>query len=363
MSKVEVLKLNKYIRIDPHSLLNQGNKYVTNGINNEFFYFVESRYFGSPTNQAIIDNYVNYIIGNGLKAIEGISQEDLDTIISEEDLRCIITEYKMQGNSPIQVVYSKSRDRRVAKLHSIPAKNVAVVKQDDISEDIQQYWYCFDWYNRYKFTPYEVPAFGKGNDVEKETEIYYLKRYSPQPIFSLPDYVSGLQYCEVEEEMSNYYINHIRNNFSAGKVVNIYQGEAETEEAMDEAERLIKGRLAGSSNAGNVIVSFNANKDQKTTVENIEVIDAYKQFETLSKESRQKIMLSHKVNNPALFGFANPTGFSSNGDELEVSLNMLYRSQINPIRRVIIKALESILSINSEDIKIGFRDFNELLKE
>jgi hypothetical protein len=159
--------------------------------------------------------------------------------------------------------------------------------------------------------------------------------------------------------MSNYYINHIKNNFSAGKVVNIYQGESEDEEAEEEAVRLIKSKLTSSENAGTVIVAFNKNTEEKTTVENIEVVDAYKQFETLSEESRQKIMLSHKVNNPALFGFANPSGFSSSGDELEVSLKMLYRSQINPIRRTLIKYLEKVLSINNKDVKLRFKDFDE----
>lgn len=358
-NRIDIITLNKYVRINPHSLLTQGNKYVTNGTNNEFFYFVESRYFGSPTNQAIIDNYVNYIIGDGLEALDGISQETLDTILSEEDLRGIVAEFKLQGNAPIQVAYSKSPKKTVARLHSIPAKNIAVVNQDDISQEIQQYWYCYDWMNRHKFKPYEVPAFNTLPESSRETEIYYLKSYSPQPLFSLPDYISGLQYCEVEEEMSNYYINHIRNNFSAGKVVNIYQGEAESEEAMDIAERTIKNKLTGSGNAGNLIISFNANKDQATTVDNIEVIDAYKQFETLSEESRQKIMLSHKVNNPGLFGFANATGFS-NGNELDIALKNLYRAQINPMRRVIVKSIEEILKINNPDVKVGFKDFDDL---
>ena len=355
---VEVVEMNNYVKPNTRSLLTQGNKYVTNGPDNNYFYLIEDMSIGSPTNSAVIDGYVNYIIGDGLKAVDGISQEDLDSILNEEDLRMLVNEYKLQGNSPLQIVYAETETKLVAKIYAVPAKRVAIVKQDNITEDIESFWYCFDWQAKSKFKPYEIPGFGFGE--ENETELYYIRRYSSQPLFSLPDYQSGLQYCKIEEELSNYYINHIQNNFSAGKIVNINQGEALDPDAELIAERTIKKRLSGSQNAGTIIVSFNKNTEDKTTVENIEIVDAYKQFETLSKEAREKIMLSHKVNNPALFGFANPTGFSSSGDELTQSLNMLYRSQINPMRRVIIKHLEKILRINNPNVKLKFKDFIDL---
>lgn len=358
-SKVDVIQANNYVRQNPHSLITQGNKYVTNGSNNDYFYFVEDMYLASATNQAIIDNYVNYVIADGLEVINGISQEDLDNIIDEENLRLLVTEYKTQGNSPIQVVYSKLPDKKVAKLYSLPAKQVAIVNQDDLSDEIERFWFCYDWNNKYKFKPYEVPSFGFGE--KRESEIFYLKRQSPQPLFSLPDYQSGLQYCKVEEEISNYFINHIQNNFSAGKVVNIYQGEAEDEEAEEQAERIIKKKLSGTSNAGNIIVAFNKNTEEKTTIDSVEITDAYQQFDFLSKEAREKIMLSHKVNSPSLFGFSNASGFSDGGAELDVALKHLYRSQINPIRRTILSALEEILSINSDrKVKLRFKDFEDL---
>lgn len=360
MKRIEVINLNNHVRVNPHELLNTYSKYITNGENNDFFYYVENRYLGSPTNQAVIDSYVNYIIGEGLISLDGISQEDLDNILDEENLRLLISEFKIQGNAPVEVIYSKSEERKVAKLYAVSAKTVAVKRQTDLSEDIEAYWYCFDWKNQHTFVPYEVPAFGYGDVDTRKTEILYIKRQSPQPIFALPDYQSGLQYCEVEEEMSNYYLNHIKNNFSAGKIVNINQGEALSEEAEEEAERLIKRKLTGSGNAGSVIVSFNKSKETETTVENIEITDAYKQFETLSKESRQKIMLSHKVTNPSLFGFSQATGFSDGGEELSTSLRILYRSQINPMRRIIIKNLEKVLKINNPDVKLAFKDFAEL---
>jgi len=249
-------------------------------------------------------------------------------------------------------------------MYFIPIKQIAIVKQEDITEEPKAYWYSFDWTLRTKFRPKLIPAFGFGNtDPELGeidfTELLYVKIPSAQPLFSLPDYVSGLQAAQMEEEMSNYCINYIRNNFSAVKIVNINQGIPENDEAQEEAENAILGKVRGSSNAGNIIVSFNNNKENATTVETVEITNAYEQFEWLSTNCRDKILMAHKINDPGLFGIITGTGFSSTADQMAMSLKILYRNQINPLREIIIDALEKTLSFNNPNVQIEFKDFAE----
>jgi len=240
----------------------------------------------------------------------------------------------------------------------VPTKSLESNKEPDITDDVKSYWYSFEWRYRTKYRPVEIPAFGFGDKLE--SEILYIKRHSPQPLFALPDWQSGIQYCQTEEELSNYYVSHIRNNFSAGKIVNINQGTTDSEEAMDDAEQRIIGRLTGSSNAGSIIVSFNDNVDNKTTVETIPVEDAFSQFQFLSQECVEKIMLAHKVNDKSLFGLPMPSGFNSVAEQMVQSLKILYRSQINPMRRLLIKGLEPVFKVNDPLIKLIFTDFEEL---
>lgn len=358
-SNISVINFNKYERIDYTSLLYQGTKFITLGTDNEFFYRLDNKYYGSPTNQAIINSYVNYILGEGLVAESGIRQDILDKIIDFSDLKTLALELKKTGNVPLQVTYSKiPNQKKVAKIHAHPSKNVAIQNQPDLSDNIQGYWYCYDWFNKTKFKPYKVPAFKYG--MGKESEIYYIKNNSTEPLFSMPDWVSGVQFAEMEEEISNYMLNHIKRNFSAGKIVNIYQGEAESEEAEDEVERLIKAKLSGSQNAGEIIVAFNKNTEEKITVENIEITDAYQQFEFLSEYCKKQLFTSHSVTSPSLFGADKSTGFSSDSDEMKTALRMLYRSQINPIRNKITSALEEILDESYPGIELSFKDFEEL---
>lgn len=356
-SKLVAIKLNSYVAPDPQSLLVQTQRYLTNGPDNSYFYTVEKAYLGSPTNQAIIDNYANYIMGEGLYDESGTI--DISKFIRKEDQRLAITDFKIHGACAFQVIYKL--DGTISRLYYIPTKTLAPNREQDITDDPTGYWYSFDWQLRSRFRPKLYPAFGYGD--KRETEILYIKRHSPQPIFALPDWQSGIQYCQLEEQLSNYYINHIKNNFSAGKIVNINQGIPDNDDAQEEAELAIKSQLTGTSNAGNVIVSFNENKENATTVENIEITDAYSQFQFLSEEAKTNIMLAHKVNNKILFGLPNPSGFSSAADEMVQALKQLYRAQINPSREIITDALDEAFATISPEISLKFRDFEELRTE
>lgn len=355
MKKLHVIEMNKYVKVDVQSLLTSSNKWITNGADNSYFYTVEDAYLGSPTNQSIIDNFTNYILGEGLEDTTG--SVDISSILNEEDLRNAVTDFKMQGACVFQVIYNFGGG--VNKLYYVPTKSIAVNKEMDITDNITSYWYSFDWRFRTKYKPQEYPAFGYGNGLE--SEILYIKRQSTQPIYALPDWQSGIQYCQTEEELSNYYNKHIKNNFSAGKIININQGTTASDEAMEETEEAILRKVTGSNSAGNTIVSFNDNYDNRTTVDNIEITDAYSQFEFLSKECLEKIMLSHKVNDKALFGLPMPSGFSSVAEQMVQSLKILYRSQINPIRRILTSNLDKVFQKNNPNVKLVFRDYEELI--
>ena len=354
MKRIHLLEMNKYVKVDIQSLLISSKKWITNGTNNEYFYTVEEAYLGSPTNQSIIDNFTNYILGEGL--VDTTGSIDIESILGEEDLRNAVTDFKMQGACAFQVIYNFGGG--LNKLYYVPTKSIAVNKEVDITDDVKSYWYSFDWRFMTKYRPVEYPAFGCGNGLQ--TEILYIKRQSAQPVYALPDWQSGIQYCQTEEELSNYYNKHIKNNFSAGKIININQGTTDSEEAMEEAEAAILNKVSGSNNAGNVIISFNDNKDNATTVDSIEITDAYSQFQFLSQECLEKIMLAHKVNDKSLFGLPMASGFNSVAEQMVQSLKILYRSQINPMRKILTSNLERAFKKTNPNVKLEFKNYEEL---
>ena len=352
MKKIQAFELNNYVRPDERIVLTNTGKYLTHGQNNSYYQYVEERYIGSPTNNAVIDAYCSYIYGEGLQA-----NIDINSIISKNDVRLAIKDLKMHGQYTLQVVYTKDR-KNIAKLYHIPVKQIAVDRPLDITDPIENFWYSFDWRYQTKYRPALVPAFGTTSG--KETEIAFVRTPSCEPIYSLPDYQSALQYCDLEEELSNFYTCHVKNKFSAGTIVNINQG-FDTPEEQEEAERSILAKTTGTTNAGTVIISVNDNKENATTVEQIVIADAYNQYEWLSTEARDKILMAHKVVNPILFGIKDGGGLGNNADEMTVALKTLYRSQIKPFREIFIDGLENILAYGGTTPELYFKDFEELV--
>ena len=187
MKRLHFIEMNKYVKVDIQSLLISSNKWITNGADNSYFYAVEDAYLGSPTNQAIIDNFTDYILADGLIDENGLV--DIEKILDEEDLRNAVTDFKMQGACAFQVIYNFGG--QVSKLYYVPTKSLAVNKEPDITDEVTSYWYSFDWRFRTRYKPTQIPAFGYGNGLE--TEILYIKRQSAQPVYALPDWKSGIK--------------------------------------------------------------------------------------------------------------------------------------------------------------------------
>jgi len=254
-SDITLIQMNNYIR--PKIEENKSKNWVLNGKNNSFYQYLIDRYNGSPTNSAIINSYINMIYGGGLGAYNANTNTadwlKLNVILKAVDLRKVISDFVIFNEFSWQVIRAKN-GKDLASLKHLPKERVAPALENE-DEEIETYWYCRDWRNTNKYPPIAFSAFGTSKDA---IEIYNGKPYKAgKTYFADPDYLAGLPYCEMEEEISNYYINHIKNGLSFGYIINIPDGNSLSNEEKDELERKIKSKLVGSSNAGKFVLSFN----------------------------------------------------------------------------------------------------------
>jgi hypothetical protein len=227
--------------------------------------------------------------------------------------------------------------------------------------NIEAVYYCDDWTQPHKFKPKRIPLFdGK---MSEALMIKVVKPYQAGKFyFSDPDYLAGLQYAEMEEEISNFCINHIKNGLSFGYVINMNNGGALTDEMKDKIEWQIKEKLTGSENAGRFIISFNDGKEAEVSVVPLEVNDAHNQWEFLTQESRQQILTAHGVTSPLLFGLPSAGGFGANADELDTASKLLQDYQISPKQEIFIDELASILELNNLETDLAFIPLRESYK-
>jgi hypothetical protein len=353
-SDVSLFQLSNYVKPQVEELA--GVKWVLNGKNNSFFQYTIDRYNGSPTNKAIIDAYKHLIYGQGVA--ENNKKEiykDLNEIFSKKEQRKCIADFYEFGQYDMQILRAKGGGK-IAQILHIPTNKLGMEKLDKDGK-INGVWYSDDWSNVTKYPPNFIPAFevsANGNTLKHAISVKSVRPYSAgKTYFSDPSYLAGMQYAETEEEISNFFINHIQNGLSFGYIINFNNGDTLTDQEKDEIERQIHTRLTGTSNAGKFLLSFNNGKEAEVTIVPLEVNDAHNQWQFLTDEARQQLITAHGVF-PNLFGIATSNGLSNNADELDVQSKMLQDYQIMPRQQLFIDELAPIIEINGLSTDLYF---------
>jgi len=361
MSNIHVLKLAQYE--PPVVEESKRNEWVTYGENNSYYTFLMERYKNSTTNNAIINNISRLIYGKGLSATDANKKPNeyaqMKAMVSAEDLRKVVLDFEMLGQAAFQVHYTADR-KKIQKLYHIPVHLLAPEKCNKDGE-IEAYYYSNNWEDTRNYAPERIPAFGYGSE---KVEILIVQPYSVgMKYFSYVDYQGGIPYAVLEEEISNYLINEVQRGFSGRIVVNFNNG-VPTPEEQDIIKSKVLSQLSGTD-GHKVIVAFNNNAESKTTVDAMPVNDAPDLYNTLSEECMRKIMLSHNVTSPLLFGIASANGFSSNADELQNSFILFDNLVVRPKQEVILDAIDKVLAFNGVSLNLFFRtlkplEFNDL---
>jgi hypothetical protein len=102
-------------------------------------------------------------------------------------------------------------------------------------------------------------------------------------------------------------------------------------------------KMSGTQMAGKRIFTFNESQDRAPKVDLIPLDDADKKWTVLSEESRNNIMISHRVTSPLLFGIRESGGLGSNSDELKQAFKIFKQQVIEPYQRLICDAVEILM--------------------
>jgi len=350
---IEVIQMSNYVRPEVKEVTSK--EFVLNGEKNGFYTYIIDRYNGSPTNRTIIDSFAQFIYGKGLystqQSVKAIQFANILRILSKKDLRAICQDYAIFTEASIELIY---KEGKLKQAKHVPKNQIAPSKLNDKGE-IVDYWYSQDFNNTRKYTPIPIPNFKTTDKIKNGSLIYVISDYQVGKIYySDPSYLAGLPYAELEEEIANYCINHIKNGLSTGHFINMNNGIPESEEVKDGIVKDIKGKATGSNNAGRIVVLFNEDKEHETTVTPLEVSEAHKQYEFLSSESGQKLMTAHRVTSPIIFGVMKEGGLGNNANEMEVAFDEIMTMTIQPKQEIILDALMEIFQSEGYSIDLDF---------
>jgi hypothetical protein len=356
------IKLVQLATYTSPTIVEQKNKeWVEYGEDNNYYGYLIDLFYGSATNNACIKGISDLIYGQGLEVVK-VDRHldgylDLKKLFHEDCLRNAAMDLKMLGQCAIHLVKSKDRKRYVKAEHWA----IQTLRPEKCNEkgEITGYYFCADWSKMKRGQkPHRFDAFGFD---EKSTEcVLVIKPYSTGNYYFSPvDYQGGTQWAELETEISNYHINNIKNGMAPSMLINFNNGQPPAE-VKDMIEAQIINKFTGSSNTGKFILSFNDNAESKADITPVQLSDAHNQYQFLSTESMQKVMMSHRVTSPMLLGIKDSTGFGNNAEELKTASILFDNTVIRPFQRLLLDGVKKIMNANGYNLDVYFKTLQPL---
>ena len=329
--------------------------YKTGDDGQDYFESLIEKYLGSPTNACCINGITEMIYGRGLDALDSAEKPEMyakmKLLFKPSCMRKVVNDYKLLGQAAVQVIYNKNKTA-ITKVVHFPMETLRAEKAKN--GKCEAYYYHPKWTDlKTSDKPKRIPTFGNGGKGDL-LELYIFKPYKSGFYYYAPvDYNGCLQYAELEEEVANYHINNIQNGLQPSLLVNFNNG-IPNEETQELIERKIYDKFSGSSNAGKFILTFNESAEDQASIEAIHLPDAHAQYQFLADESREKIMLGHRIVSPILLGIKDNTGFGNNAEELRTASIIMDNMVIRPFQQQLIEGLDEILAFNKITLQLYF---------
>jgi hypothetical protein len=336
---MELLKLKEYQeRSYAEKPSNQG--FVNYGDDNLFPQYLIDLYKSSATHNALCTSIAYMIFGDGVQADTLEARLKIEEWGLQDEVRKACLDLKIQGGFALEVVYSIDRST-IAKVRHCPFENIRTGEVDD-KEKVNFYYYSKDWSDK-TCEPEVVRAFDPSDSVDYPVQILYVKPFSPGSYYyPKPDYIGSIDYIELDKEIGKYHINNIKNGLAPSFTIHFKNGVPAQEERL-RIRNDIERQLAGATNAGKFIVTYSDSPERKPDFEPFPLSDADKQYQFLSTEVSDKIMVGHRVVSSAMFG-VKTAGQLGNTQELEIASELFDRQVIKPYQRIVKSALESIFT-------------------
>ena len=319
--------------------------YLNYGLDNYFPNYLLELYYNSSQMASIISTMVDYVIGDDV-----INNTSLEFVNKRGDtfkdfIKRITFDYILFGGYAFQII--RNGFGEVAELYWMDFKNVRV------NEDEDMIYYNKDWKKR-KTTTKVFDRYKIG--VKNPNSVYYYKGELTRNQYPMPMYYSALTSIEVSTQIANYNLHNITNNFTPSAIINVFSDGGLSEDVQAEMEQLVIDKFGGTSNAGNILISFNDNPDNKTTIDRLADDGLQDKFNILADSVKSDIYSAFRINE-VLVGLNKSTGFSKT--EFSEAFTLYNKTVISPMQKAIINSLEKVFGVGTIEIKPFTIDWGE----
>jgi hypothetical protein len=342
------VKLQEYQPVSSVERVDRGG-WVAFGVNNLFPQYLRELSESSPVHGSLCISIGDMIAGKGITT--NVGQDRIDALDVYGQYYAASHDFKKYGGYFVEVIYSNDR-KTIAKLRHLPFEECRIAVEGE-DEDVIGIYHSEDWANtrKKKNRPTFIPKFNPSMAVQEPSQVLWKFSYTSGQIYPNPDYWSAVNYIELERQIGMYHVNNILNGLFPSFIISFFNGQIPPDQQWDMKKDWEK-LLTGARNAGKFLMTFNERDTPKPDITSFPLSDADKQYQFLSEESTNKVMIAHRITTPLIFGIRTQTGFGSNKDEMAIGLEIFNNQVIEPAQRLIIKGFTEILSFELPNVQL-----------
>lgn len=374
-----------YANETPAVRAKQGQKWIDFGKKNDYPDYLSYLYNNSGIHNAIVSGKAYYIFGKGWKIKEGWTQnlaaaqkflENINTFQTLDELsKKAIFDRTLNGGCAYLIQWG------MGKIVSIQRQAMKTIRTND---DCTEFYVSKEWTRQMSLAPTwrkpagQLPAgtitYPKFDPTNKTgSQIYWMIDENPDnDVYPLPEYQAGNTGIETDIECGFFHLNNVKSGFSAGTMITFFIGTDDDDAAQDEIERDLKRKTAGTDNAGETLINWQAPGTEKPEISPLRSNELDKQYEQLAKDTINKILYSHRVTNGLLFGIKTPGELGGGRSEFDLAWEHFCNTYVKPKQKQEeddINYLASMCGIMGEPFEliptepIGYEIDKDMVKE
>ena len=318
----------------------------------------------SPTTASIIQQKVNYSLGDGfysvpasdLSVLSSIKQQKIDkaeiTIEQEQELNDFLTEVNFEGESIEELSAKIFKDFASFGNAFIELQRIKVGKTLKYTMRLLPITWCrpkkagkdelypthvgisSEFEEHYVITPKDpidlplFPHFEKFDNVEKS--VIHLKNYEPTLVYwGIPDWVSAKIWSELEYRIPKFNQSKFENGFTPSAIISLY-GSTNQEEAQ-EVVRAMRDCFTGTGNNNKMFIQALRDNTYKSDVQILN--SSYDgEFMQLQELAQKSIISAHRWT-MSLTGLRTAGSLGSN-QQIRSEFDIVYNTVIRPMQRL-----------------------------
>ena len=166
--------------------------------------------------------------------------------------------------------------------------------------------------------------------------------------YPAPMWSAAIKDVEMEKQIELFHYNELENNFLGSFLINFNNGTPD-DEVKSQVERDLTEKHSGFQNSGRIMISWNENVQNRTTIERLQADNFDTRYQALAQRVREQIFIAFKAQ-PILFGLTSETNTGFSTTEFGDLFKLYNKTMISPVQDMLKRAFKKVFGADILEI-------------